>query len=95
MSSYVNYRVSAGSENKLLGLELIRFICAVAVVIWHYQHFFYVADHPANLVGDKQPFYFLLRPFYVLGWMGVDIFWCISGYIFFGSISIRSVVSGR
>ena len=69
--------------NKLLGLELLRFLAAFAVLIWHYRHFAFVADKPVDLVSDRLPFYDLLRVFYVAGEYGVWIFWCISGFIFF------------
>lgn len=69
--------------NKLLGLELLRFVAAVAVLLWHYQHFAYVADHAIGLVRDRLPLYGLLQPFYDAGLYGVWAFWCISGFIFF------------
>jgi peptidoglycan/LPS O-acetylase OafA/YrhL len=69
--------------NKLLGLELLRFMAAFAVLIWHYCHFAYVADKPVDLFRDRLPFYDLLQPFYDAGRYGVWIFWCISGFIFF------------
>jgi len=69
--------------NKLLGLEVRRFVAAFAVLIWHYQHFAYVADRPVDLFRDQLPLYGLLRPFYEAGQYGVWVFWCISGFIFF------------
>jgi peptidoglycan/LPS O-acetylase OafA/YrhL len=71
------------SANKLLGLELLRFVAAFAVLIWHYQHFAYVADKPVGLVRDSLPLYGLLQPFYEVGKYGVWLFWCVSGFIFF------------
>jgi len=70
-------------NNKLLGLELIRFVTAVAVLVWHYQHFFYVADQPVEFVREQQPLYHGLSLLYQHGYSGVQIFWCISGFIFF------------
>jgi peptidoglycan/LPS O-acetylase OafA/YrhL len=69
--------------NKLLGLEAIRFVCAVAVLFWHYQHFYFIPYSPITFVADQQPLYAVFRPFYDLGYFGVPIFWCISGFIFF------------
>jgi peptidoglycan/LPS O-acetylase OafA/YrhL len=69
--------------NKLLGLEALRFVAAFAVLIWHYQHFSYLADVPVDLVRARLPLYALLRPFYEAGEYGVWVFWCISGFIFF------------
>jgi peptidoglycan/LPS O-acetylase OafA/YrhL len=69
--------------NKLLGLEALRFVAAFSVLIWHYQHFSYLANKPVNLLRDQLPLYRLLRPFYEVGEYGVWVFWCISGFIFF------------
>ena len=74
---------STPSPNKLLGLEALRFLAAFAVLIWHYQHFAYVADTPVGLVREQLPFYGLLQLFYLAGEYGVWVFWCISGFIFF------------
>ena len=81
--------------SKLLGLEALRFVAAFAVLIWHYQHFAYIADKPVDLVKEHLPHYGLLKPFYEAGEYGVWLFWCISGFIFFwkyrDSISDRSM----
>ncbi len=67
---------------RLLGLELLRFLCAFAVLVWHYQHFGFDGDTLA-LVRSEQPFYRWLKPLYEHGYLGVQVFWCISGFIFF------------
>jgi peptidoglycan/LPS O-acetylase OafA/YrhL len=69
--------------HKLLGLEALRFVAAFAVLIWHYQHFSYIADQPVDLIKDQLPLYGLLFPFYEAGNHGVWVFWCVSGFIFF------------
>jgi len=79
--------------NKLLGLEALRFVAAFAVLIWHYQHFAYLADKPVDLVIDRLPLYRLLQPFYEAGAYGVWVFWCISGFIFFWKY--RDAISDR
>jgi len=53
------------------------------VLIWHYQHFSFVGTHPVGLVRAEQPLYRLLAPFYEFGQYGVEVFWAISGFIFF------------
>lgn len=75
--------ISSEKTNKLLGLEIVRFVSALAVLVWHYQHFAYVADSPVNFARDSQPFYPFLSLFYNYGYLGVQVFWCISGFIFF------------
>lgn len=88
---------SAGSGDRLIGIEAIRFVSAVAVLFWHYQHFSFVADAPVGFERARQPFYSVFAPFYDFGNHGVEIFWCLSGFIFFWKYreSIeRRVVSG-
>lgn len=89
---------NAAGEDKLLGVELLRFVCALAVLIWHYQHLAFVGTHPAaSFVAARQPFYSMLRPFYQFGFYGVEVFWCISGFIFFwkyGQAISRRTVGG-
>ena len=85
---------SRGTD-KLLGLEGLRFLATLSVLLWHYQHFSYVGDRPVGLVRSELPYHALLFPFYEAGEYGVWIFWCISGFIFFwkyrDAISDRSV----
>ena len=69
--------------NKLLGLEALRFLTAFAILVYHYSHFAYVAEHPVDLVSERLPLYGLLRAFHDSGAFGVFVFWCISGFIFF------------
>lgn len=74
--------VPSAPPQRLLGLELLRFLCAFAVLVWHYQHFGFDGDTVA-LVRSEQPFYRWLKPLYEHGYLGVQVFWCISGFIFF------------
>jgi peptidoglycan/LPS O-acetylase OafA/YrhL len=76
-------KLTSPPATKLLGLELLRFVAAFAVLIWHYQHFAFVADKAVDLARTRLPLYGLLQPFYEAGEYGVWLFWCISGYIFF------------
>jgi len=78
---------------KLLGLEGLRFVATLAVLLWHYQHFAFVGDAPVGLVRSELPFYRALFPFYEAGQSGVVVFWCISGFIFFWKYS--TVVADR
>src|ERR1051325_10002185 len=67
--------------NKLLGLELLRFLAALAVLFWHYNHFYDMVGAPP-FIAVAQPLHSWLRPFYDFGLFGVQLFWCISGFIF-------------
>lgn len=70
---------------RLHSLDALRGIAALTVVLWHWQHFF--AIRTGALLYDKprslQPFYTVLMPFYEQGWAAVDLFFALSGYIFF------------
>jgi len=74
-------------SSKLLGLEAIRFGSAFAVLIWHYQHFAFVAYRLTQFEAARQPFYPAFKWLYDYGFYGVQVFWCISGFIFFWKYS--------
>ena len=70
-------------KNKIISLELLRFISSLMVVIWHYQHFF----HPFNTISSFEIFdynseFITLFLNSKLGTHGVYIFFCISGIVF-------------
>ncbi|MCL6740194.1 acyltransferase [Sphingomonas sp. RB56-2] len=73
---------ACAESGKLLGLELLRFGSALAVLFFHYRHFAHLHGMP-TVPRDSVPFYGLLWPLYEYGQYGVQIFWGISGYIFF------------
>lgn len=79
-------------SNKFLGIELLRFITAAAVLVFHYQHFYSAGALRFDVT--RQPFYESLSFFYHYGYYGVQIFWCISGFIFFARYG-QSVSAGR
>jgi peptidoglycan/LPS O-acetylase OafA/YrhL len=70
-------------NNKLLGLEALRFLTAFAILVFHYPHFAFVADKPVGLVPERLPLYGPLQPFHDCGALGVWVLCCISGFIFF------------
>jgi len=70
--------------HELVGIEVLRFLCAFAILVWHYQHFFFVgAVENALVLRSTFPFYRLLRFAYEDGFWAVKIFWVISGFIFY------------
>lgn len=70
-------------ESKLLGIEFLRILSSIAVLVFHYQHFAFVGAKETDFKFSQQPFFPILRLFYGYGFYGVEIFWCISGFIFF------------
>lgn len=62
--------------------NLLRGLSALSILVWHYQHFFYVGtQRPADWDPSIQPLWSLLKPAYLYGEFAVQIFWCISGLI--------------
>jgi peptidoglycan/LPS O-acetylase OafA/YrhL len=74
-----------GVERRFLGIEALRFLSAVAVVFWHYQHFYLAVDDVfvVPFTRDREPLWWLFRAFYDHGYLAVWVFWQISGFVFF------------
>jgi peptidoglycan/LPS O-acetylase OafA/YrhL/Flp pilus assembly protein TadD len=70
-------------KNKLLGLEVIRFLSAFFVVFAHYHFLCDIGIRHALTSQTFYPFYHSLPFLYFLSEWSVRIFWCISGFIFF------------
>lgn len=69
---------------RLYALDVSRGLAALAVAVWHWQHFAYQgASVPANFDRSVQPLYGWLRLCYEQGYRGVDYFFLLSGFIFF------------
>ncbi|MHA4738542.1 acyltransferase family protein [Dyadobacter sp. MSC1_007] len=86
-------------------LDILRGFASFAVLIWHYQHFFFdkYKLHPGFNRGE-QPGYFILKPFYEYGDLAVYLFFILSGFVFFSvysdgvarrSISLKTFVLNR
>jgi peptidoglycan/LPS O-acetylase OafA/YrhL len=71
------------AQDRIVGIELLRFASALAVLVFHYQHFAFVGYAPVDFIKEAQPFFRSLQLFYENGHYGVQVFWCISGFIFF------------
>ncbi|HEY5239459.1 MAG TPA: acyltransferase [Rhizomicrobium sp.] len=87
------------AAKRLTSLDGLRGIAALAVVVWHWQHFFAVGGMwQQGWQRTAQPFYWLLKPLYIQGWAAVDLFFVLSGFVFFWLYSegVRTrAVSGR
>lgn len=65
--------------NRIVSIDALRGLAALVVVLWHWPHFFQLQATPDSAL----PLYNLLWPFYRYGAWGVDLFFCISGLVFY------------
>jgi peptidoglycan/LPS O-acetylase OafA/YrhL len=70
---------------RLYLLDIMRGFAAVSVLLWHYQHFFFI--EPGHIAPgfspEIQPLYALFWPFYGNGDKAVWLFFELSGFVFF------------
>lgn len=73
-------------------IDLVRGIAAIAVVLWHYQHFLQTKVGEVLPVARllTQPLSSILWPFYAFGYNAVQLFWVISGFVFSAVYAGRS-----
>lgn len=79
-------------------LDVLRGIAALAVVFWHWQHFYFVGTQPMPIRLEELPLSVVLAPLYTSRWLALDLFFSLSGFVFFwlyadkvarGAISFR------
>jgi peptidoglycan/LPS O-acetylase OafA/YrhL len=71
------------TNERFVSLDAGRGIGAFSVVLWHWSHFFDEGVHPATGGVSIRPFSELFYWLYSYGWMGVEFFFALSGFIFF------------
>jgi peptidoglycan/LPS O-acetylase OafA/YrhL len=69
-------------EARFYELDILRGLAAITVVFFHYKHFLLVSDAVGFDYGHM-PFSTILMPFYLYGQFFVELFFAISGYVFF------------
>ena len=69
--------------NRIFLLDIARGIAALAVAIFHYKLFFSYNINLENYDIENQPLYNYLRLIYEFGWIAVQFFFLLSGFIFF------------
>jgi peptidoglycan/LPS O-acetylase OafA/YrhL len=85
---------------RLYSLDALRGVAALAVVFWHWQHFFAVGgDWQEGWRRETQPLWWLFKPLYLTGWAAVDLFFALSGFVFFWlyaeAIRTRAMDAGK
>lgn len=87
-------------SRRLYSLDVFRGLAAMGVVVWHWQHFFAISGSWASGWNRAQePFFVMLEPLYGYGWMAVDLFFAVSGFVFFWlylePVSRREIGAGK
>jgi peptidoglycan/LPS O-acetylase OafA/YrhL len=71
-------------RGRFYSLDVLRGLAALAVVFSHWHVFFPTEEEKFGaFIEQQQPFYSIFRLFYTDGWLAVDLFFCLSGFIFF------------
>ena len=69
---------------RLNALDGLRGLAAISVIFWHWQHmFFEPSSRTFVLQRTSQPFYGLFHGFFNYAYRAVDLFFVISGFVFF------------
>ena len=72
------------TAKRLYSLDALRGVGALAIVVWHWQHFYAISGTwAAGWSRAAEPFYPFLKPLYDEGWVAVDLFFSVSGFVFF------------
>jgi peptidoglycan/LPS O-acetylase OafA/YrhL len=74
---------SASKRERLYGLDALRGMAALTIVLYHWPFFFDGANFSASMRDSLLPFQGLLRVVYLYGYLAVDLFFGISGFVFF------------
>lgn len=83
MQTPLSHQAPVNTARHLYSLDFARGVAALAVVLWHWQHFFFNGSVPGVFQREAQPFYSVLFLFYEKGWFAVDFFFALSGFVFF------------
>lgn len=71
-------------RERLFALDALRGVASLSVVVFHWRHFFYTGTEISPVFDvARLPFAAGLRLFYDYGFLAVDLFFGISGFVFF------------
>lgn len=89
MGKSIRTTESTPRQQYFYSLDVIRGIAALSIVFFHWQFFFYTGTIAGNLTVDSYPLYSFFFPFYERGWLAVDLFFCLSGFVMYWLYSGR------
>lgn len=84
----------SGTPKRFHSLDVLRGLAALAVVFWHWQHFFCVGTAPGPMDAERLPFHRIFYLAYARGGLAVDLFFVLSGFVFYWLYSTQ-VAAGR
>jgi peptidoglycan/LPS O-acetylase OafA/YrhL len=89
LADLVSKKAPRGGIKHLYLLDILRGLASLSVVLWHYQHFYFVAPGKlaAGYLRSWEPLYSLLWPFYLYGDDAVALFFVLSGFVFYYTYS--------
>lgn len=79
-------------------IDVLRGLAAFAVLVFHYQHFYYpigVFKVDTPQIVDQFPLHETLAPLYIYGNVAVQIFWMISGFVFANVYAGKNTPAGE
>jgi peptidoglycan/LPS O-acetylase OafA/YrhL len=76
---------------RFYSLDTARGLCSLSVVFWHWKNLFFNGVSPGAIERSAQPLYSAFFPFYEKGYLAVDLFFCLSGFLFFWLYSDRII----
>jgi peptidoglycan/LPS O-acetylase OafA/YrhL len=80
--------------DRFFSLDALRGLAALTVVFWHWQHFFLLFPRAVPPPTVWLPFHRVFFLFYSVGWIAVDLFFSLSGFIFFW-LYAEAISAGR
>lgn len=72
-------------------IDLLRGVAAIAIIFWHYVHFYMIGTTAVGYDPTTNPLYSVFALFYDHGGNAVQLFWLISGFTFSAVYTARQV----
>ena len=85
-------------KERFYSLDFLRGIAAISIVFWHWNHFFWNTGWLNASSYDQLPLFSIFKPFYTKGQLAVELFYSLSGFIFFWLYSEKlteKTISGK